>query len=1027
MSPTPTHPLRAVAMLLALAGLLASAAVQALDPSKAFNHYVINSWSIGEGLPQISVQAITQDRQGYIWVGTQSGVARFDGVRFTTFKPETTPELPGVWTRSLLADKEGRVWIGTYKGLAVWQDGSFRSVPAADAAHYPVLDIFAIIETPEGISVATGSGVVDVRGHGLVRRDGSPSAAQALLPRPEGLWVGSLGGVYVMEPGNQQHFLPLPPEAASAAVTRLAEAQDRLWAGTSLGLYVREGDGWRAATDVEGMRNAPITMLLEDRAHNLWVGSNTGLARFRDGTLTEFVSNDSPSAFKGVIGAYEDREGNLWLGSQWEGVARVWNGWTRRFSSAEGLDERIVWSVSRAPDGRIWTGTMNGLSVLENGRFHQVLRGDQLPHPHAYNVLAEADRVWIGTRRGLVVWRDGKLESPPVFAPMASAQINGIVADSHGVHWFPTSDGLFKLEGDHLVRYGQAQGLKDPRVRQVHELRDGRMLVGTQAGLYLLADGKLREIGLDAGLPPGLDVTALYESPGGEWVIGALSERAYAFDGRRWSTLDPEHGVPPNAPFFITEDSKGNLWIAGIRGITRVPMPEVRALLRGQRHSVHAEMVLNERGDRMAGQQGFCCNGAGNEKGFIDHDVLWLPTRDGVVALDTAGVVKNPVAPNVAIERMQAQERWTDVSRVGRVELPAEARDVAFEFTALSFQDPTSVLLRYRLKGYDPQWRDLKVVSPRSVNYTNLPAGEYSFEVMAANNAGVWNPRPARLAFGIKPHFHETGMFYTLLSALVLALLYAGWRQQRISHLRQRTLLEHQVAERTQELHAVNIQLEHAAQADLLTGLRNRRYLANQVPVDLSYYAREQARIGVAAGERTLLFALVDVDAFQKINDEYGLRAGDRVLQQFAQLMTRMVRTGDYVVRWGGEKFLLVFRPVPRRHVPSLGERIRRNVEQHAFDVGGGDPITLTCSVGLAEYPLSHEGGDRIGWEEVVELAEAALRWVKLNGRDGWAQLMPTTPSELASLLPRLPLETQALIDAGRLTLLSSRTPRPGG
>jgi len=1026
LSPTPTHRFLLTA-LLALAGLFGSGPAAALDPTKSFNHYVVNSWSIREGLPQISVQAITQDQHGYIWVGTQSGVARFDGVRFTTYKPETTPELPGVWVRSLLADKEGRVWIGTYKGLAVWQEGAFRGVPAVDSAHYPVLDIFAIVETPEGITVATGSGVFDVHGRALVRRAGSPSAAQALLPRSDGLWVGSLGGVYLMGADGQQRFLPLPAEVASAAVTKLAEAQGRIWAGTSLGLYVREGEDWRAATDLEGLRNAPITMLLEDRAHNLWVGSNTGLARFREGALSEYIPNESPSAFKGVIGGYEDREGNLWLGSQWEGVARIWNGWTRRYSDAEGLTERIVWSVSRDPQGRIWTGTMNGLSVLENGRFRLVLRGDQLPHPHAYNVFAEADRVWIGTRRGLVVWRDGKLESPPLFAPMASAQINGIVLDSHGVRWFPTSDGLFRLEGERLVRYGQAQGLKDPRVRQVHELRDGRMLVGTQAGLYLLENGKLREIGLDAGLPPGLDVTALYESPGGEWVVGALSERVYAFDGKRWTVLGPELGFPSNAPFFITEDSRGTLWIAGIRGITRVPMAQLRQLLHGRRARVDAEMVLNERGDRMAGQQGFCCNGAGNEKGFIDRDVLWLPTRDGVVALDTAGVKKNPVPPEVAIERMQAQERWRDVSREGRVELPAEARDVAFEFTALSFQDPTSVLLRYRLKGYDPQWRDLKVVSPRSVNYTNLPAGDYSFEVMAANNAGVWNPRPARLAFSIKPHFHETGVFYALLGALLLALLYAGWRQQRISHLRQRTLLEHQGAERTQELHAVNMQLEHASQADLLTGLRNRRYLANQVPVDLSYYAREQTRTGAAAGERTLLFALVDIDRFQRINDDYGLRAGDRVLQQFAQLMTRMVRNGDYVVRWGGEKFLLVFRPVPRRHVPSLGERIRRSVEQHAFDVGSGEHLTLTCSVGLAEYPLSHEGGDRIGWEEVVEMAEAALHWVKLNGRDGWAQLMPTTPAELAALLPRLPLETQALLDSGRLTLLSSKTPRPGG
>ena len=1027
MSPTPTHHHRFLALLLALAGLLGSACALALDPSKAFNHYVINSWSIREGLPQISVQAIAQDEQGYLWVGTQSGVARFDGVRFTAYKPETTPELPGVWTRSLLVDRAGSVWIGTYKGLAVWRDGVFTSVPAADGLHYPVLDIFAIVETPTGITVATGSGVFDVRGTQLVRRANSPSTAQALLPRADGLWVGGLGGVYLMDAKGTLQFLALPPDIAGAAVTRLAEAQGRIWAGTSLGLYVRDGEEWRAATDAEGLRNAPITMLLEDRAHSLWVGSNAGLARFRDGQLSEFIPEKSPIAVKGVIGGFEDREGSLWLGSQWEGLTRVWNGWTRRFSVAEGLQERIVWSVSRAPDGRTWVGTNDGLSVLGDGRFTQVLRGDQLPHPHAYNVLAESDRVWIGTRRGLVVWRAGKLEAPPLFRPMASAQINGIVVDSQGLRWFPTSDGLFRLEGERLTRFGQAQGLRDPRVRQVRELRDGRLLVGSQAGLFILEGGKLREFGIGLGLPPGQDITALYESPGGEWVVGALSERAYVFDGRRWHALGPEEGFPSNAPFFITEDSKGTLWIAGIRGITRVDMKDLRRMLRGGGGKLHAEMVLNERGDRMAGQQGFCCNGAGNDKGFIENDVLWLPTRDGVVALDTAGVVKNPVPPEVVIERMQAQDHWRDVSLARRIELPAEARDLAFEFTALSFQDPTSVTLRYRLQGYDREWRELKVVSPRSVNYTNLPAGEYSFEVMAANNAGVWNPRPARLAFSIRPQFHETGVFYALVSALALAILYAAWRQQRLSHLGQRSLLERQVAERTQELHAVNMQLEHASQADLLTGLRNRRYLGNQVPVDLAYYAREQARVGAAAGERTLLFALVDIDLFQRINDEHGLRAGDKVLQQFAQLMLRMVRTGDYVVRWGGAKFLLVFRPVPHRHVPTLGERIRRIVEQHAFDAGGGQALTLSCSIGLAEYPLSHEGGDRLGWEQVVELAEAALLWVKLNGRDGWAQLVPTTPAELVALLPRLPAETQALIDSGRLTLLSSRTPRTGG
>jgi diguanylate cyclase (GGDEF)-like protein len=400
-----------------------------------------------------------------------------------------------------------------------------------------------------------------------------------------------------------------------------------------------------------------------------------------------------------------------------------------------------------------------------------------------------------------------------------------------------------------------------------------------------------------------------------------------------------------------------------------------------------------------------------------------------VVAFDTGGVVKNGVAPIVAIERLQVDEAWRDVSHATRLELPAQARDLAFEFTALSFQDPASVLLKYRLQGYDREWRELKVISPRSVNYTNLPPGRYTFEVMAANNAGVWNPRPARLAFSIKPMFHETGVFYFLVAALALTILYGVYRQQRLSHIRQRSQLERQVAERTHELHSANVQLEHASQTDPLTGLRNRRYLANQIPVDVPFNARAQARAGGGSGgsESMLLFALVDIDHFKQINDRHGHRAGDRVLQQFAQLMLRMVRTGDYVVRWGGEDFLLVFRPVPRRYVPVLGERIRRCVEQHAFDIGAERPLSLTCSVGLAEFPLTQDVVEGVGWEQVLELADAALYWMKQHGRDGWAQLLPTAPAELATLVGRVQVEAQALIDSGRLTLLSSKSRPPGG
>ena len=992
---------------------------RALDPGKAFHHYVRNVWSIQNGLPQISVQAIVQDQQGYIWVATQAGVARFDGIRFTTYSPETHPELPGVLSRSLLVDSSGRVWIGTYKGLAVFENGAFRTIPIADQAQFPALDINALVEADGTIVAATTNGVFDVTGGKLVHRAGSPAPAVSILKSADGVYVGTLGGVVRLH-GTESELLSLPAGMQQAAVTRLAEAHGKIWAGTSMGLMVRDGDGWVAATTDPILQNSPINMLYQDSDRSLWVSSNAGLGRLRDGVLVEALGEKNPASIKGVISAFEDRERNLWFGSQWVGLVRLWNGSTRRLSTAEGLLEPIVWSVGRAPDGRTWVGTNDGLSVFSGGRFTQVLRGDQLPHPHVYNLLAEADRIWVGTRRGLLLYRDGKLETPAAFAPLASAQINGIVRGHSGVVWIPTSEGLYRLDGERLSHYGKEAGLTDIRVRQIRELKDGRLLVATQDGLYELRGDTLLPMGRNQGLPPKLDVTAVAELSDGALVISTLAEDTFLFNGRSWKRFSRAEGFPPNTAFFMAEDNAGFLWEAGIRGITRAALSEMRQVQSGHARSAYAEMILNERGDRRSGEQGYCCNGAGNAKGFMDPaGVLWLPTRDGVVTLDTLGIAKNMTAPTAVIERVRVQDQWRTLKSGQSLRLPNDARDLAFEFTALSFQDPASVVLRYRLHGYDKDWRELEAGAARAVNYTNLPAGHYTFEIKASNNADVWSKAPATLEFSIAPLFWETGWFVALVGAALIAVVYGGYVLQRRAHRRQRTILEEQVAERTQQLHVANLALELASQTDPLTGLHNRRYLSNQIPADLAFYERETRRSG--SQENTLLFALVDIDHFKKVNDTYGHKAGDRVLQQVSEVLRRQVRTGDYLVRWGGEEFLLVCRPSTRQFVPVLGERIRRAVAEHSFDLGDGVHISLTCSVGLAESGLYLNGQQSVGWEQLVELADAALYWTKENGRDGWSALRPRPHVDFGELIEKLHLGAQIMIDTGRVVLISSR------
>jgi diguanylate cyclase (GGDEF)-like protein len=732
------------------------------------------------------------------------------------------------------------------------------------------------------------------------------------------------------------------------------------------------GDAWVRFDEDAALAQAPINSILRDHDDNLWISTNSGFARLRHAHLAERIEGTNPRAASSVVSSFEDREGNLWLGSQLEGLSRLWNGWTRRYGTSTGLNDPIVWSLSRAPNGLLWVGGNNGLSTFDGKRFTPIVAGNALPHPQAYNLLAETDQVWIGTRHGLAIWRKGKVESPALYAPMASAQINGIWRDRKGDLWFPTTEGLFFEHGGTLRRYGQQDGLADARIRTIRETHDHRILVGTQGGLFEMHGDRFTPV---AGLPPGLDVTTISELPSGMLAIGILTESIYVFDGHSWTRIGQPQGLPSNTPFFQTLDDRGYLWIAGIRGVERVPVDDLERFARGAIPAVRGEMLLNERGDRNAGQQGDCCNGAGLSKGFIDGHVLWLPSRDGVVVLDTHGIVKNTVTPAVVIERIRYLDAWHRVDgAAAHVQLEPRARDLAFDFTALSFQDPRSIVMRYRLVGYDHGWRELEDVTRRSVNYTNLPPGDYAFEVMAANNAGVWNPHTARFAFAIRPWFYETSWFYALLGLLLALLVYAGYLGQRRQHAAQRHLLERQVQERTQELskeiierERIQEQLKHQVMHDALTGLPNRGYLRDRLQRALSQLKRDP--------DRNCALLFMDVDRFKVINDSLGHLVGDEVLKEVARRLMTCVRGPDLVARLSGDEFAILLEDVP---IPATAAKVAQRVLT-ALAVPariGATDLAFSASIGIAFGDSRYELAD-----EVLRDADAAMYRAKKQGR----------------------------------------------
>lgn len=1006
---------------LALLCCLASSPAAALDPEKRFHDYVKDVWSIEEGLPQITALAIEQDAEGFLWIGTQAGVASFDGIRFTAYTPENTPALPGLFINDLMLDSKGRLWVATYKGLAVVEDRTFRKVPFIQPDEIEEsIDVRMIAETADGeILVAAVEGLFCVHDNRLVSAASLPGQqTYSLLVRNEDLLVGGVGSVHSVDSRrNVEWFLPAGEE--STLVTQLVEAGDTLWAGTSHGLFWRDGDQWRRFDGQDVLAAQPIDALFEDSDKNLWVGTHQGLGRIRDHRLVEFVQDTDPLAHRNIRSIHEDHEGNLWLGSQWQGIARLWNGWTHRFAGVYGLHDPVAWSLTRSRDGDLWVGTNRGLSRFDGNRYELVVPEEALPHPNAYTLLDDGIRLWIGTRTGLVWYQDGELKTPDIFSPLSTTQVSGIVKDSNGNVWIAANNGLYRYRNGELYHYDEAQGLSEPRTRLVYETPSGRLYVGTREGLFEIQGSRVRHIGTDAGLENGLDVTAITELDDGSLVVGTLSEEIFLYADETWTKFTASSGLPVNSPFFLAEDARGFLWAAGIRGLFRVPVADLHAYRKGESDTLRAEMLLSERGDHRGSQKTFCCNGAGNAKGFIEDEVLWLPTRGGIIAVDTRRITKNTVPPNIVVERLRFGDEWHERKKDSDFRLPPRFRDITVEFTTLSFQQPNSVQMRYRLRGYDDAWQTLEDSRHRLVAYTNLPPGNYVFEALGTNNAGVWAKEPAEMPFVLLPYFYETTWFRALIAALLLLAIYGGYRYQ-LRHLHaQRASLERVVRRRTEELRIANKSLQEMTVTDPLTGLHNRRYLQAQLPIDLAFYDRESLREG--GDDLVMLFALVDIDHFKRINDEHGHHAGDMVLQQFSGLLKELVRTGDYVVRWGGEEFLLVFRPMQREMSATIAERIRMAVEEYTFTMEGGTPLHVTASIGFVEYPLFRDKRGPLRWEDMVELADHALYYVKLRGRNGWAALRPTTTTRIETVVDEVRLHLDALLEHGDIDIVYRR------
>ena len=966
-------------ILLAL-GLLIGQVALALDPDKPFTQYVLDRWSVEDGFPQVSALQIVQDRTGYIWATTQSGLTRFDGVRFTSFNVQNTPELLTDHLEVLHVDHRGWLWIGSARGITVREGHRFRIVAEAADGMGAVRDI---ADGAGGtVWIAADNGIFRHHDGRLERVLDAPG--RTLFGDSDRLWVGGDELLIEIRSGHERRI-----EVPGLKVRQIARWQGALWLGTTAGLHRLIDDRIDQPETLSApLGDSPIDLLYVDRHDSLWIGSYALLARlFADGRR-ELVDREVIGFHPWIIAAAEDHEGNLWLGSQTHSLIRLWDGWTRRYSTGHGLADPFVWSVAVDAADAMWIGTNSGLSRMIDGEIETVVPGAELPNAAVYTLLVDGQCIWLGTRGGVARWCDGRLERPPQLRALDSLQINAIARDDAGEYWFATSDGLYRHPpGGSLVRVPGFAGNSENRVRTLVPHPDG-WLVGTEAGLFHLVDGERRRLGGDTGVGEAF-VTAVNRLPDGRVAVGTLGRGLFLGTIEdQWVQLDQRWGVPDGGIFYLHADADGYLWIGAEVGAFRV---ELDSLPDGATEPVRLLAVQNlASSNQLVGSQpARCCNGAGGAKGLQYQGSYWFPTLDGVLRIEPEKIVRTAEQPRVVVEAVQVRDEVLPM-RGEPIVLSPEQRDFAVRFTALTYQDPRHVMFRYRLVGYDDDW--VWAGQRRAAYYTNLAPGSYRFEVVATSSAGRWSAMPAALPLTIQPRLTETVAFRAGAVALGLGLLLALYGIRMATARRVRSRLEQLVNERTRALDEVNQllleanqKLERASETDALTGLRNRRFLLSRLQ-----QASPQARGPFQPERMPMLVVLADIDRFKAINDVHGHGAGDEMLRQFGELLARHIREGDAAVRWGGEEFLLLLGDTTAARAGRVLERIRAAVSMHRFELPDSTLVRLSCSFGAAILQLDDgltAAGRQRRWALALELADRGLYAVKRGGRDGWALL----------------------------------------
>ncbi len=958
-----------------------SASKPTLSPSppsfRSLDQYIQRVWRTEDGLPQNSVSSIAQTADGYIWLGTEGGLTRFDGFQFLVFDKSNTPLLASSNISALLVDRDQTLWIGTHGGgLACYRQGHFEAPPAKTTFTSETIlslhqdRIGAVWIGTEGSGLfrllagklshfgiadglpanAVSSITSDLHNNvwagtqrGLVRLLHSTSTISAVPLGPNHsdvrslwvdeenkLWVGTRDTLLWRSADSSGSFLPIPDLNGSTVSAILGDGSHCLWVGTLQAGLRRLVEGRVVDSDNTG----GVWSLLEDKSGTFWAGTTeNGLVSLRQGAFTALTSTQG-LASDVSLAVYQDRAGDMWIGSD-GGVTRWHSGIPTKFTKRDGLPDNLVFSVSEDGAGTLWVGTRDGLARRDGSRFRPYTQKDGLPAQGAATAaFTDVDgSLWVGFRGVVAHLQGSRWKSFSSEMGLSDRFVTGFARDKHNHLWAGTdAGGLFRIgeNGARTQRFTVKEGLSTNVIYSLLPDDDGSLWLGTNNGITHISESKIQVLTKSSGL------------------------------------IDDEI-------FAVLDDKLGNLWLSSNRGIQRIRKADIASYFDSSRRGALRSRVFGV-ADGMKSRE---CNGGFEPSAWRAADgSLWFPTLKGVVSIDPRRDPLLHLAFAPVLESVLVGD--TLFPQPASVVIPSGKRQVEFRFTAPGASVPERVTFSYQLEGFDHDW--VRSDARRVGYYTNLPPGKYTFRVSACLFESCSENRSA-LPVSVKPAFYETAWFSIIVLLFVgsLGLAIHQWRVRKLRENEQKLLLlvdertlelrhsrdqlEQRVAERTQELSVANCilatEIEVRKDAELKANAASRaksEFLTNmsheiRTPINGIMGMTELALSTELDGEQTEYLEIIKTSAdslLHIVND----------ILDFSKIEAR--------------KLDLEFIPF---HLPELVEQLRRLIAVRAAQKG------LYVRVSLASNVPSELVGDpgRLR-QTLLNLLENALKFTQQGG-----------------------------------------------